>query len=83
MFNDLHFRLRSLFRRRAAESEMEDELRFHLERQTAKYVAAGMPPEEAARRARIELGGLEQVREECREARGTRLLDKMVLVVFL
>jgi putative ABC transport system permease protein len=75
MLSDLHFRLRSLFRRRAVESEMDGELRFHLDRQTEKYVVTGMPREQATRRARIELGGLEQAREECREARGTRLLE--------
>ncbi|HTQ84583.1 MAG TPA: ABC transporter permease [Candidatus Solibacter sp.] len=70
--------IRSLFRRDAVETEMNDELRFHLERQTEKNVAAGMGREEAARRARIELGGMEQVREECRDARGTRLLETLM-----
>jgi len=78
MWNDWTIRLRAIFRRQAVEGEMENELRFHLERQTEKYVAAGMPREEAVRRARIELGGLEQTREECREARGTRLLESLV-----
>ena len=76
-WTDLLYRLRSFFRRDAAEAEMNDELRFHVERQTEKYVAAGIAREEAARRARIELGGLEQTREECREARGTRLVESL------
>jgi predicted permease len=75
MLSDLVIRLRSLFRRGSVESEMNDELRFHVERQTEKLVASGMTRENAARRARIELGGLEQVKEECRDARGTSLLE--------
>ena len=77
MLDDLKIRLRALFRGPTVEREMNDELRFHLERQTEKYMAAGMMREEAARRARIELGGLEQTREVCREARGTRLLESL------
>lgn len=70
MLSDLLFRLRALFRRDAVESELDDELRFHLEHQRQFGVNAGLPDEEAARRARIALGGLEQVKEECRSARG-------------
>jgi len=74
---DFLHRLRALFRRKAVESEMNDELRFHLDRQTEELVAAGIPPEEAARRARLELGGLEKTREDCRDARGTRLVENL------
>ena len=70
--------IRSLFRRDAVEREMDDELRFHLDQQTKKHVATGLTPLEAERRARIELGGLETVREDCRDARGTRLLEGLV-----
>ncbi len=77
MFADWKVRMRALFQRTAVESEMEDELRDHLERQAQKHVAAGVPREEAARRARLELGGLERTREECRDARGTRLLESV------
>ena len=51
MFSDLCFRFRSLFRKQRAEKELEDELRFHYEQQTEKYVAAGMSRQEAERRA--------------------------------
>jgi predicted permease len=73
--NDLAYRLRALFRRSQVEAELDDELRAHLESQVEKYLRAGMPRGEAARRARLELGGLEQVKEECRDARGTRWLE--------
>ena len=62
-------RLRSLFRRRQADQELEDELRDHLERKTEEYVAKGMRQEEAWRRARLDLGGVGKVKEECRDAR--------------
>ncbi|HYY72923.1 MAG TPA: permease prefix domain 1-containing protein, partial [Candidatus Bathyarchaeia archaeon] len=62
-------RLRSLFRWAQAEQELDNELRDHLERKTEEYVAQGMAQEEARRRARLELGGVEKVKEECREAR--------------
>jgi putative ABC transport system permease protein len=65
-------------RRSAAENELDDELRFHLERQTDKYVKSGMSEAEALRRARLEFGGLDQVKDECREARGVSLVETLV-----
>src|SRR5438045_3270833 len=62
-------RLRSLFRWAQADQELDDELRDHLERKTEEYVAQGMTREEASRRARINLGGVEQTKEKCRDAR--------------
>lgn len=78
MFSDLLFRMRALFRRGSAEAELGEELRAHLERQTEKYIQAGLPQYEAARRARIDLGGVEQVKEECRDARGVRFIETLV-----
>ena len=78
MLNDLLIRLRSLFRRSTVEAELDDELQYHLERQVEKYVRSGLTREEAARRARIEFGGVEQVREDCREARGVGLLYQLL-----
>ena len=78
MLSDLLFRLRALFRRNAVEAEVDAELRAHLENEVEKYVAAGVPRSEAARRARLALGGLEQVKEQYREARGTRWLEDLV-----
>jgi putative ABC transport system permease protein len=77
MFNDLFFRLRSLFRRDAVESEAEVELRFHFDQQVAKYIKSGRTREEAMRRARLEFGGHEQLREEIRDARGVNLIETL------
>ena len=78
VFTDLLARLRALFRRQAVESELDEELRAHLENEIAKYVAAGVPTLEAARRAHLALGGLEQTREQCRDARGIGFLENLI-----
>src|SRR5258705_7555389 len=78
MLRDLLFRLRALSQRKTVESELDQELRAHLENETEKYVAAGLSPQDAARRARIALGGLEQIKEQCREARGISFLETLL-----
>jgi hypothetical protein len=67
-------RLRSLLRGSAVEHELDDELTFHLERATEEFVAKGLSRAEARRAAFVSLGGIEQRKEECREARGARIL---------
>jgi predicted permease len=54
------------------EDELDAELRFHFDRLVADYTAEGLPEEEARRRARAEFGGLEAIKDDCRDARGTR-----------
>ncbi|HEY6401698.1 MAG TPA: ABC transporter permease, partial [Blastocatellia bacterium] len=66
-----------LWRRKKMEEDLEKELRFHLEQHTADLIAQGLAPEEARRRARLALGGPEQVKEQCRDSRGTRWLDDL------
>ena len=78
MVSDLLYRLRALFRRNSVEAELDEELRAHLEQQVEKYLHSGMSREEAGRRARVEFGGLDQVKEECRESWGVRLITELV-----
>lgn len=78
MLNDLWIRLRSLLRRATVESEMDDELRFHSERQIEKYLREGLSRDDAARRARMAFGGIEEVKENCRDARGVSLVEALV-----
>src|SRR5919205_301496 len=59
---------------RKGREELEKELRFHLDLHASELVAQGYSPEEARRQARLALGGPEQVKEMCRDARGTRWL---------
>jgi putative ABC transport system permease protein len=61
--------LRRLFHKRLTEKRMDAELRFHLEQRVRDYVASGLPLEEARRRANLAFGGLEQVKQDCRDAR--------------
>src|SRR5258708_3740681 len=66
-----------LWHRREMEEQLDKELRFHLEQCAADLTARGHDPEEARRQARMALGGPEQVKEECRDARGTRWLEDL------
>ena len=71
-------RLRSLFRRAQADQELDDELRDHLEQATEQYVAKGMAPGEAQRRARLDLGGIEQTKEQCRDTRRVNRIQDLI-----
>jgi predicted permease len=67
-----------LFRRARTERQLDAELRFHLEQQVADNVAAGMTADEARRRARLEFGGLDQVKEECRDVGAARFVETLI-----
>ncbi|HKD50184.1 MAG TPA: ABC transporter permease [Candidatus Acidoferrum sp.] len=70
--------LRAVTRRSRMEREMDAELRFHIEAFAEDLVRSGIPREEALRRARIEFGGVERAKEECREARGLSFLESLI-----
>src|SRR6266852_1340435 len=70
--------LARLFRKQRAEKQLDAELRFHLEQQIADFVAAGMSPQEARHRARLEFGGIERVKEEVRDTRWETHLDNVI-----
>src|SRR5918992_6321001 len=70
-------RLRALRHARKLDAELDEELRYHLEREAELNVAAGMSPGEARRAALREFGGLTRAKEECREARGVRLFQDL------
>jgi putative ABC transport system permease protein len=71
-------RLRSMFRKSTVEQELGSELHFHLERQVQENVSAGMTPQEARRAAMREFGGVEQVKEECRDTRRVNFLENIL-----
>src|SRR5690606_12272754 len=73
----VRMRLRSLVRLRTAERELNEELQFHVEQATAENIARGMKPAAARRAALLAMGGLDQHKEDCREARGLTLLRSM------
>lgn len=78
MLGDWTFRLRSLFKRSAVEQELDEELRFHLEHLVESHMRQGLARDEAVRRARIEFGGLDQIKEEHRDARGTGFVEALI-----
>ena len=61
------------------ESDLRKEVLDHFERQVSDYRRSGLPEEEARRKARVTFGNLEQIREECRDARGTRWAEESLL----
>ena len=67
-----------LFHNDAVDKQLDAELKFHLEYQIADNIADGMRPEEARRRAQIEIGGVEQVKQECRDAHWENFLGNIV-----
>jgi len=71
-------RLRSLFRRTATDQELDEELWDHVQRKTEQYVANGMAWREARRMALLEMGGVEQTKEQCRETRRVNWLHDFV-----
>src|SRR5579863_8840550 len=66
-----------VWRRRQMEEQLAKELRFHLDRYAADWIARGCDPKEARREANLMFGGEEQVKETCRDARGTRWLEDL------
>jgi predicted permease len=71
-------RLRSLFRRDAVEHELDEELQFHLDLKTRHYVAAGLAPQDAHRKALRDMDGLELPKEECRDARRVSRFEDLI-----
>src|SRR5688500_1382391 len=76
-FRDLQLRARALFAPRRAERELDEELSFHIERETRKLVAEGMGAAEARARARARFGPVPLAADQCRDARGTSLVDDL------
>ncbi len=75
---DRYERRRVFSRRQKREELLDKELRFHLEEQIRESIAAGMNPEQARREALLEFGGLDQIKEECRDVARATWLDALV-----
>ncbi len=70
-------RWRALVHKKEVEHELDEELRFHLERDIAQNIETGMAAEEARYEALKAFGGVEQSKEECRDARGIRFIENL------
>ena len=77
MFPRLRSFLATLILRDRFEDSLDEEVRFHLEAQTQDLVRAGVPPEKAARCARVQFGSIEAVKDDCRRVRGLRVIDEL------
>jgi putative ABC transport system permease protein len=74
----LPLRIRSLFDRRKADQELDEELQYHVEQKTQQHITAGLNPQEARRAVLLEMGGLERRKEECRDARQVTWLQDLL-----
>ncbi|MGH7648600.1 MAG: ABC transporter permease, partial [Gemmatimonadaceae bacterium] len=77
LWSDLRYRARALFRRADMERELDAEVRFHLDREAEKYGRLGAAPQDASRRARLAIGGVERAKEASRDGRGTAFIESM------
>ena len=77
-WSEFRFRVRALLQRADVERELDDELRFHLEREAEKYAAAGVPQRDAMRRARLAFGGVDRIKDDTRDARGVTFIDHLI-----
>lgn len=71
-------KLSALLRREKIDADMAEEMRLHLERRTEENIASGVPPEEARYAALRAFGGVEQVKERVRDARGWRWAEEFL-----
>src|ERR1044071_9125443 len=77
MMKALMRRLRALLRRADMEAELDDQLGFHLEKEVEENWRRGMGPAEARRATLLDFGGVEAIKEECRDVRGIRPLKDL------
>ena len=77
-FRTLKRRWRALIHKEELEQELDDELQFHLERDIAQNIKNGMTPEEARSAALKWFGGIDQSKEESRDARGVRVIENIL-----
>jgi len=77
LLSEVRYRLRALFRGRAMDTELNEEMQFHLEREIEKRTRAGASRAEAERMARAHFGAVEGTRDEARDARGISVLEHL------
>src|SRR6267154_2382292 len=78
LLDSLRFRMATLFRRTRINAEMDEELRSHIQHRADDLERFGLDRAEAHRRARIEFGGRERFKEECRESLGRNFIEILI-----
>jgi predicted permease len=74
-WSEIRHRVRAIVHRRTVERELDDELQFHIEKETEKLIAAGIDPAEARRQARLAFGGFERIKDDIRDVHGVSWLE--------
>ena len=74
----LALRFSGMFGKRRRDAQLEEELQSHLEMLVEQNLQRGMPPDEARRAAKLELGGAEQIKEAVRDQRGLPFLESLI-----
>src|SRR5260370_22039838 len=77
-FYTVPLRLKSIWRRRRVEHELDEELQYHLQRKIEQYVAQGLTPDEARHAAMRDMDGLQRRKEECRDMRRLNTIDNLL-----
>src|SRR4026209_196658 len=80
--HDLKLRIRALVAPRRVERELDDELAFHIERETQKHISSGLSPIDARTRAPARFGPVPLAADQCRDARGTGFVDDLARDIF-
>ena len=76
--SEIRYRFRAVFRKRAVERELDDELRFHIEQEAQKLEASGLTRDAAYRQARIAFGGVERIKDDTRDVSGVSWLEVLL-----
>src|SRR5262245_61607627 len=77
-FYTIPLRLRSIFRRRQVERDLDEELQYHLDKKIEESLSRGLDPAEACKAALRAMDGLTQRKEECRDARRVNLIENAI-----
>src|SRR6185369_2340488 len=76
ILDQIKVKLRAILKRNKIEQELDEELRYHIQKQAEQNLSSGMTPNEAYREARRGFGGIDQAKEECRRASGTNFVEE-------
>src|SRR5262245_47930178 len=74
-FRTIPLRFRSLLKKRLVERDLDEEVQYHVDRQIEVYTENGLTPDEARTAAMRHFGGMEQCKEECRDARRVSFIE--------
>ena len=77
LWSDIRYRLRALFGRARVERDLDDEVRFHVEREIEKHERQGIPRDEARRLAVLAFGGIDRIKDDTRDARGIGFIERV------